>query len=75
MVHSLLEKAAPLLRRGEGASRFWSHDRTVTVDTLRGACVAMRMKAVKQVGPLASSVDAFQQLEANPSAIIEAEKF
>ena len=52
VVHSLLEKAAPVLRRREGASRFWSHDRTVTVDTLRGACVAMRMKAVKQVGTM-----------------------
>lgn len=48
----ILEIAAPYLRSREGSSRFWAHDRTVEVDTLRGACVAMRMKAVRQVGPM-----------------------
>lgn len=43
---------APYLRSKEGSSRYWAHDRTVDVDTLRGACVAMRMKAVRQVGPM-----------------------
>jgi GT2 family glycosyltransferase len=43
---------APYMRSREGSSRFWAHDRTVEVDTLRGACVAMRMKAVRQVGPM-----------------------
>ena len=46
----ILGLAAPYLRSGDGASRFWAHDRIVEVDTLRGACVAMRMKAVHQVG-------------------------
>ena len=48
----LLGRLAPLMRRREGSSRYWAHDRTVEVDTLRGACVAMRMDAVKQVGPM-----------------------
>lgn len=47
---ALLRRVAPLLRSREGSSRFWAHDKTVEVDTLRGACVAMRMKAVRQVG-------------------------
>lgn len=49
---ALLSKAAPILRGREGSSRYWAHDRTVEVDTLRGACVAMRMKAVRQIGPM-----------------------
>jgi GT2 family glycosyltransferase len=49
---ALLGRLAPLMRSREGSSRYWAHDRTVEVDTLRGACVAMRMKAVKQVGPM-----------------------
>jgi hypothetical protein len=48
----ILGLAAPYLRARDGSSRFWAHDRTVEVDTLRGACVAMRMKAVRQVGPM-----------------------
>ena len=48
----LLGFVAPYLRKKEGSSRFWAHDRIVEVDTLRGACVAMRMKAVRQVGPM-----------------------
>ncbi len=49
---ALLRRIAPMVRSREGSSRYWAHDRTVEVDTLRGACVAMRMKAVKQVGPM-----------------------
>jgi len=49
---ALMSKAAPILRSKAGSSRYWAHDRTIEVDTLRGACVAMRMKAVKQVGPM-----------------------
>ena len=49
-VNSSLRLAAGLVRRREGSSRFWAHDRTVEVDTLRGACVAMRMAAVRDVG-------------------------
>lgn len=48
----VLEFAAPYLRSKDGSSRYWAHDRTIEVDTLRGACVAMRMKAVRQVGPM-----------------------
>jgi len=48
----ILRLAAPYLRSREGSSRYWAHDRIVEVDTLRGACVAMRMKAVRQVGPM-----------------------
>lgn len=48
----ILGLAAPYLRSREGSSRYWAHDRIVEVDTLRGACVAMRMKAVRQVGPM-----------------------
>lgn len=43
---------APVLRPRTGSSRYWSHDRTIEVDTLRGACVAVRMKAVRDVGPM-----------------------
>jgi hypothetical protein len=46
----LLSRLAPLLRSREGSSRFWSHDSTIVVDTLRGACVAVRMDAVRVVG-------------------------
>ena len=49
---ALMKRLAPVLRSREGSSRYWAHDRTVEVDTLRGACVAMRMKAVRQVGPM-----------------------
>jgi GT2 family glycosyltransferase len=47
-----LRIAAPVLRPRKGSSRFWAHDRTLVVDTFRGACVAVRMKAVKEVGPM-----------------------
>ena len=49
---SLLARVAPVLRSREGSSRYWAHDRTIEVDTLRGACVAVRMKAARQVGPM-----------------------
>lgn len=49
-VTMLLRAAAPVLRSREGSSRFWAHDRIVEVDTFRGACVAMRMEAVRDVG-------------------------
>ena len=52
VTNALLERIAPVMRSREGSSRFWAHDKTVEVDTLRGACVAMRMKAVRQVGPM-----------------------
>jgi|GEM_PF-2123693 len=51
-VDRALALVAPVMRRGEGSSRFWAHDRTVDVDTFRGACVAMRMEAVRDVGPM-----------------------
>lgn len=49
---AIMARLAPVLRSREGSSRYWAHDKTVEVDTLRGACVAMRMKAVRQVGPM-----------------------
>jgi N-acetylglucosaminyl-diphospho-decaprenol L-rhamnosyltransferase len=48
----LLRLAAPILRARKGSSRFWDHDATLVVDTLRGACVAVRMAAVREVGPM-----------------------
>lgn len=52
ITESTLKLLAPLMRRRRGASRYWAHDQTVEVDTLRGACVAMRMEAVREVGPM-----------------------
>lgn len=46
----ILRLVAPILRARKGSSRFWSHDATVVVDTLRGACVAVRLAAVRDVG-------------------------
>ena len=46
----LLALGAPILRPRKGSSRFWVHDETVEVDTLRGACVAVRIAAVRDVG-------------------------
>ena len=48
----VLRIAAPILRSRRGSSRFWAHDATVVVDTLRGACVAVRMAAAREVGPM-----------------------
>jgi N-acetylglucosaminyl-diphospho-decaprenol L-rhamnosyltransferase len=50
LVGKLVQSAAPMLRNREGASRYWAHDRSVPVDTLRGACVAVRMAAVRDAG-------------------------
>ncbi len=52
VVDRLVGAVAPILRSRVGSSRYWSHDRTIEVDTLRGACVAVRMKAVREVGPM-----------------------
>ena len=49
---AIVKRLAPVMRSREGSSRYWAHDQVVDVDTLRGACVAMRMKAVRQVGPM-----------------------
>ena len=50
LTDALLKRVAPMVRSRTGSSRFWAHDRTIEVDTLRGACVAMRMQAVREVG-------------------------
>jgi len=47
-----LNALAYCLGRGKGRSRFWAHDRTVDVDTFRGACMLCRTRAVRQVGPM-----------------------
>ena len=49
-VESVVKRVAPVIRRAPGTSRYWAHDQTIEVDTLRGACVAMRMQAVREVG-------------------------
>jgi GT2 family glycosyltransferase len=49
-VEAVVKRVAHVMRRAPGTSRYWAHDRTIEVDTLRGACVAMRMKAVREVG-------------------------
>jgi len=46
----VLRLAAPVLRSRKGSSRFWAHDKTLEVDTFRGACVAVRMAAARDVG-------------------------
>jgi len=33
-----------------GASRFWEHNKVCQVDTIRGACVLVRRKAIEEVG-------------------------
>ncbi len=53
LIDRLVGAVAPILRPRTGSSRYWSHDRTIEVDTLRGACVAVRMKAVREVGRMA----------------------
>ena len=52
LTDAIVRRLAPVIRSREGSSRYWAHDQVVDVDTLRGACVAMRMKAVRQVGPM-----------------------
>lgn len=34
----------------DGQSRFWEHNKICEIDTLRGACVLMKRKAIKDVG-------------------------
>jgi GT2 family glycosyltransferase len=64
IVDRLVAAAAPILRRRVGSSRHWDHDRTVEVDTFRGACVAVRMRAVHDVGPMAEvSVVGAEEIE------------
>ena len=46
----VLERVAPIMRPREGSSRYWLHDKTIEVETLRGACVAVRMAAVRKTG-------------------------
>lgn len=53
VVDRIVGAVAPILRPRAGSSRYWSHDRTIEVDTLRGACVAVRMRAMREVGPMA----------------------
>ena len=53
LTERLVAALAPVLRPRTGSSRYWKHDRTIEVDTFRGACVAVRMEAVRQVGPMA----------------------
>lgn len=50
LVSRMVSAAAPVLRRRLGSSRHWNHDRTLEVDTFRGACVVARMTAVKEIG-------------------------
>ncbi len=46
----LLRAAGTLPRFGGGRSKYWAHDRTTVVDTLSGAFVLVRARAVTQVG-------------------------
>ena len=41
---------ARMVGRGEGRSRFWAHDRTLEVDTFRGALAIVRAAAIRDVG-------------------------
>ncbi len=52
VTNALMRIASPVLRSKQGSSRYWAHDRLVEVDTFRGACMAMRMEAVREVGPM-----------------------
>ncbi len=45
-----LTYAVARLFSGYGKSRFWNHDKTCVVDTVRGACVLMRRAAINKVG-------------------------
>ena len=49
-VSSRLFRLAHALGAGAGRSRYWAHDRTCDVDTLRGACVLVRLAAAREVG-------------------------
>jgi hypothetical protein len=41
-----------LVGRGGGGSRFWAHDRTVDVQTFRGALMLVRGSAARAIGPM-----------------------
>ncbi len=45
-------RVARWIGRDEGRSRFWAHDRTVPVDTFRGAVMLVRAAAAREVGPM-----------------------
>jgi GT2 family glycosyltransferase len=49
----IIAALAPILRPRAGTSRYWKHDKTMEVETFRGACMAARMEAVREVGPMA----------------------
>jgi N-acetylglucosaminyl-diphospho-decaprenol L-rhamnosyltransferase len=53
VTESIVAALAPILRPRVGTSRYWKHDRTTYVETFRGACVSVRMEAVREVGPMA----------------------
>ena len=53
VTESIVAALAPVLRPRAGTSRYWKHDRTMEVETFRGACVAVRMEAAREVGPMA----------------------
>jgi GT2 family glycosyltransferase len=53
VVDRIVALLAPVLRARVGSSRHWAHDKTLEVDTFRGACVVVRMKAVREVGVMA----------------------
>ena len=48
----LTDAAARMSGRGAGRSRFWAHDRTVDVDTFRGACMFVRSATVHEIGAM-----------------------
>jgi GT2 family glycosyltransferase len=45
-----LSVVAKLQRYGGGRSRYWDHDRTITVDSVRGAFVLVREEAIAEIG-------------------------
>ena len=36
-VEAVVKRVAPVIRKAPGSSRYWAHDKTLEVDTLRGA--------------------------------------
>lgn len=47
---AIMRSLVRIVRRRKGSSRFWDHDQTCTVDTLRGACVIVRRSCLETVG-------------------------
>lgn len=45
-----LELISKFIDRAPGKSRLWDHNSTCEVDTLKGACLLIRMEALKKVG-------------------------